>query len=88
MVVDLLGLGKGEAWVNGNSLGRYWPSYLAPEEGCSNEPCDYRGSYDNKKCVSNCGQPTQRWLDYKLNYVKIFNLTQFIRNLMMIFNIF
>ncbi|KAJ7969973.1 Beta-galactosidase [Quillaja saponaria] len=61
VVVDLLGLGKGMAWVNGQSLGRYWPSYKADEDGCSAEPCDYRGTYDDKKCVSNCGQPTQRW---------------------------
>ncbi|KAI4379584.1 hypothetical protein MLD38_005862 [Melastoma candidum] len=61
VVVDLLGLGKGEAWVNGNSIGRYWPSYLADEDGCSPDACDYRGSYDNNKCVFNCGQPTQRW---------------------------
>ncbi|KAJ4838845.1 Beta-galactosidase 15 [Turnera subulata] len=61
VVVDLLGLGKGMAWVNGKSIGRYWPSYLAEEDGCKNEPCDYRGSYDNNKCVTNCGKPTQRW---------------------------
>ncbi|KAF9688768.1 hypothetical protein SADUNF_Sadunf01G0022500 [Salix dunnii] len=60
VVVDLLGLGKGLAWVNGNSIGRYWPSFIA-EDGCSLDPCDYRGSYDNNKCVTNCGKPTQRW---------------------------
>ncbi|XAR51103.1 Beta-galactosidase [Bertholletia excelsa] len=61
VAVDLQGLGKGMAWVNGNSLGRYWPSFLAEEDGCSTEECDHRGSYDNNKCVTNCGQPTQRW---------------------------
>ncbi|KAK9948128.1 hypothetical protein M0R45_003716 [Rubus argutus] len=61
VVVDLLGLGKGHAWVNGHSIGRYWPSYLAKEDGCSVDACDYRGTYDNNKCVSNCGKPTQRW---------------------------
>ncbi|WZZ04037.1 hypothetical protein YC2023_089958 [Brassica napus] len=25
VVVDLMGLGKGTAWVNGNNIGRYWP---------------------------------------------------------------
>ncbi|KAK4779938.1 hypothetical protein SAY87_016044 [Trapa incisa] len=60
VVVDLLGLGKGEAWVNGRSIGRYWPSYIA-EDGCSTDACDYRGPYDNNKCVFNCGNPTQRW---------------------------
>ena len=61
MVVDLEGLGKGYAWVNGNNIGRYWPSYLAGEDGCS-DVCNYRGEYTNTKCVFNCGQPTQKWL--------------------------
>ncbi|RDY03088.1 hypothetical protein CR513_13361, partial [Mucuna pruriens] len=52
VVVDLQGLGKGYAWVNGQNLGRMWPSYNAIEEGCSDEPCDYRGEYTDKKCVS------------------------------------
>ncbi|PPD70353.1 hypothetical protein GOBAR_DD32769 [Gossypium barbadense] len=28
VAVDILGLGKGMAWVNGHSLGRHWPSYI------------------------------------------------------------
>uniref|UniRef100_A0A6N2MA49 Beta-galactosidase n=1 Tax=Salix viminalis TaxID=40686 RepID=A0A6N2MA49_SALVM len=60
VVVDLLGMGKGLAWVNGNSIGRYWPSFIA-EGDCKLEPCDYRGSYDSNKCLSNCGRPSQRW---------------------------
>ncbi|KAG2589163.1 hypothetical protein PVAP13_5NG388905 [Panicum virgatum] len=44
VVVDLLGLNKGAAWVNSNSLGRYWPSYTAAEmDGC--HVCDYRGEF-------------------------------------------
>ncbi|EEF46239.1 beta-galactosidase 15 [Ricinus communis] len=61
VVLDLQGLGKGMAWINGNSIGRYWPSFLAEDDGCSTDLCDYRGPYDNNKCVSNCGKPTQRW---------------------------
>lgn len=61
MVLDLLGLGKGMAWVNGHSLGRYWPSYIAGKGNCSEQPCDYRGMYSPEKCLSGCGQPTQRW---------------------------
>ncbi|XP_054824803.1 beta-galactosidase 15-like [Prosopis cineraria] len=60
VVVDLKGLGKGEAWVNGNSLGRYWSSYISGKDGCS-APCDYRGPYKPNKCLINCGNPTQRW---------------------------
>jgi len=62
VVVDLKGMGKGYAWVNGENLGRIWPSYMAEEKGCSDEPCDYRGAYSDSKCVTNCGKSTQRWL--------------------------
>ncbi|XP_065849772.1 beta-galactosidase 15-like [Euphorbia lathyris] len=70
VVLDMLGMGKGFAWVNGNNIGRYWPSYLADETGCSNEECDYRGSYENNKCVYNCGKPTQRWYHVPRSFLK------------------
>ncbi|KAL9225415.1 hypothetical protein vseg_001344 [Gypsophila vaccaria] len=60
IVLDLNGLGKGHAWVNGNSIGRYWTGYLADTIGCG-ENCDYRGAYSPSKCNTNCGAPTQRW---------------------------
>ncbi|KAL7224940.1 hypothetical protein ACSBR1_026261 [Camellia fascicularis] len=69
VVVDMQGMGKGMAWVNGQSIGRYWPSYLAKEDGCSLEACDYRGTYDNNKCVTNCGQPTQRWYHVPRSFI-------------------
>ncbi|EEF46240.1 conserved hypothetical protein [Ricinus communis] len=31
-------MGKGFAWVNGNNIGRYWPSFLA-ENGFNTEAC-------------------------------------------------
>lgn len=60
VVVDLQGMGKGHAWVNGHSIGRFWPSFLATEDGCS-DTCDYRGEYKAEKCLTNCGNPSQRW---------------------------
>uniref|UniRef100_A0A0E0ACF9 Beta-galactosidase n=1 Tax=Oryza glumipatula TaxID=40148 RepID=A0A0E0ACF9_9ORYZ len=63
VVVDLLGLNKGVAWVNGNNLGRYWPSYTAAEMGGCHH-CDYRGVFqaegDGQKCLTGCGEPSQR----------------------------
>ncbi|XP_034698221.1 beta-galactosidase 8-like isoform X2 [Vitis riparia] len=56
--LDLASMGKGQAWVNGQSIGRYWPAYLAPSTGCTTN-CDYRGAYDASKCLRNCGQPAQ-----------------------------
>jgi hypothetical protein len=60
VVVDLQGLGKGHAWVNGHSIGRYWPSWITSTNGCS-VTCDYRGKYAKEKCNTNCGSPSQRW---------------------------
>ncbi|CAN1771305.1 Beta-galactosidase 13, partial [Linum perenne] len=30
VVVRMTGMGKGMVWINGNSIGRYWMSYLSP----------------------------------------------------------
>ncbi|XP_027927811.1 beta-galactosidase 15-like [Vigna unguiculata] len=70
VVVDLQGMGKGFAWVNGHNIGRIWPSYDASEEGCSDKACDYRGPYDDKKCVTNCGNPTQRWYHVPRSFIE------------------
>ncbi|WRX32736.1 D-galactoside/L-rhamnose binding SUEL lectin domain - like 10 [Theobroma cacao] len=70
VVVDLLGLGKGHAWVNTHSLGRYWPSYIADQHACKAEACDYRGPYSDKKCVSKCGEPTQRCYHVPRSFIK------------------
>ncbi|CAK9156165.1 unnamed protein product [Ilex paraguariensis] len=56
--LNLASMGKGQAWVNGQSIGRYWPAYLSPSTGCTDK-CDYRGTYDASKCQKKCGQPAQ-----------------------------
>ncbi|XP_022021593.1 beta-galactosidase 8 isoform X1 [Helianthus annuus] len=56
--LNLASMGKGQAWVNGQSIGRYWSTYLSPSTGCTDH-CDYRGTYDAQKCQSKCGQPAQ-----------------------------
>ena len=58
LALNLASLGKGQAWVNGQSIGRYWIAYLSPSTGCTDN-CDYRGTYDSSKCLKNCGQPAQ-----------------------------
>jgi len=60
VVVDLQGLGKGHAWVNGKSIGRYWTSWITSTAGCS-DTCDYRGNYKKEKCNTGCASPSQRW---------------------------
>ncbi|XP_070034432.1 beta-galactosidase 7-like [Nicotiana tomentosiformis] len=71
VVLDMMGLGKGTAWVNGNNIGRYWlTSYdFEKENGCSSS-CDYRGNYHPEKCATNCGQPTQRWYHVPRSFLR------------------
>ena len=57
-------MGKGQAWVNGHHIGRYW-TRVAPKDGCGK--CDYRGHYHTSKCATNCGNPTQIWSCYTKN---------------------
>ncbi|KAJ3682655.1 hypothetical protein LUZ60_015228 [Juncus effusus] len=59
VAIDFSGMGKGEAWVNGQSIGRFWPTYTAPLNGCSGS-CNYRGAYGSSKCLKNCGKPSQQ----------------------------
>nr|P45582.1 RecName: Full=Beta-galactosidase; Short=Lactase; Flags: Precursor [Asparagus officinalis]CAA54525.1 beta-galactosidase [Asparagus officinalis] len=58
LALDMNTMGKGQIWINGQSIGRYWPAYKA-SGSCGS--CDYRGTYNEKKCLSNCGEASQRW---------------------------
>ncbi|XP_068646886.1 beta-galactosidase 8-like [Aristolochia californica] len=59
IAIDFTGMGKGEAWVNGRSIGRYWPTNVASQNGCVNY-CNYRGAYNSNKCLKGCGKPSQK----------------------------
>lgn len=58
LALDMSSMGKGEIWVNGQSIGRHWPAYIA-RGNCGS--CNYAGTFTDKKCRTNCGQPTQKW---------------------------
>ncbi|RYR20528.1 hypothetical protein Ahy_B03g065704 isoform C [Arachis hypogaea] len=58
LALDMSTMGKGEIWINGQSIGRHWPGYKA---GGNCGACNYAGTYTEKKCLTNCGQPSQRW---------------------------
>jgi hypothetical protein len=80
VVIDLGSMGKGQAWVNGQHIGRYW-TLAAPKDGCQ-DICDYRGAYDSDKCTTNCGEPTQTryhvprsWLQASKNLLVLFEET-------------
>ncbi|XP_073137651.1 beta-galactosidase 8-like [Henckelia pumila] len=71
-VIDFTGMGKGQAWVNGQSIGRYWPSNVANPNGKCTDTCDYRGNYDQNKCLKNCGKPTQEQYHVPRSWLKPF----------------
>ncbi|XP_064993790.1 beta-galactosidase-like [Musa acuminata AAA Group] len=58
LALDMSSMGKGEAWINGQSIGRYWPAYKA-YGSCGG--CDYHGTYSEKKCQTKCGESSQKW---------------------------
>ncbi|KAL9172688.1 hypothetical protein ABFS82_03G064000 [Erythranthe guttata] len=57
LALDMTSMGKGQVWVNGQSIGRYW---LTNANG-NCDICHYNGTYRAPKCQLGCGQPTQRW---------------------------
>ncbi|KAG2718171.1 hypothetical protein I3760_03G207900 [Carya illinoinensis] len=58
LALDMNSMGKGQIWINGQSIGRHWPGYKA-HGGCGD--CSYAGTYTDKKCRTNCGEASQRW---------------------------
>ncbi|XP_027919418.1 beta-galactosidase-like [Vigna unguiculata] len=58
LALDMYTMGKGQVWINGRSIGRHWPANKA-RGGCGD--CYYAGTYNEKKCLTNCGEPSQRW---------------------------
>ncbi|XP_021812274.1 beta-galactosidase 10 isoform X2 [Prunus avium] len=66
--LDMIDMGKGLAWLNGEEIGRYWPR-KSPNHGCVKE-CNYRGKFDPDKCNTGCGGPTQRWYHVPRSWFK------------------
>lgn len=54
IALNLTGMGAGEAWVNGHSIGRYSLRKVGPEKDCT--VCNRTGPYDpNGECHVRCG---------------------------------
>ncbi|TYI59902.1 hypothetical protein E1A91_D10G068300v1 [Gossypium mustelinum] len=58
LALDMGSMGKGQIWINGKSIGRHWPAYKA-SGNCG--VCSYAGTFNEKKCGTNCGEASQRW---------------------------
>ncbi|CAO2037710.1 unnamed protein product [Urochloa humidicola] len=67
VALDMGSLGKGQVWVNGHHAGRYW-SYKANSGGCGR--CSYAGTYREGRCLSGCGEPSQRWYHVPRSWLK------------------
>ncbi|XP_043713345.1 beta-galactosidase 3-like [Telopea speciosissima] len=57
LALDLGSMGKGQVWINGQSIGRYWTAWA--NGNCNG--CSYSGTFRPPKCQTGCGQPTQQW---------------------------
>ncbi|XP_056167005.1 beta-galactosidase-like [Syzygium oleosum] len=67
LALDMSSMGKGEIWINGQSIGRHWPAYTA-RGSCGG--CSYAGTFDENKCRSNCGEASQRWYHIPRSWLK------------------
>ncbi|PNX72447.1 beta-galactosidase 3-like protein, partial [Trifolium pratense] len=66
LALDMSSMGKGQVWINGQSIGRYWMVYA--KGNCNG--CNYAGTYRQAKCQIGCGQPTQRWYHVPRSWLK------------------
>ncbi|KAG6767877.1 hypothetical protein POTOM_026766 [Populus tomentosa] len=66
LALDMEGMGKGQIWINGQSVGRYWTAYASGN--CNG--CSYAGTFRPTKCQLGCGQPTQKWYHVPRSWLK------------------
>ncbi|CAH8383602.1 unnamed protein product [Eruca vesicaria subsp. sativa] len=64
--LDMESMGKGQIWVNGESIGRYWTATAAGDYG----HCSYTGAYKQNKFLSGCDQPTQKYYHFPRSWLK------------------
>lgn len=72
LALDMNTMGKGLIWINGRSIGRYWPGYKVTQDHSSSKctVCDYVGRYNKMKCNTNCGESSQRWYHVPRSWLK------------------
>lgn len=67
--LDMKHMEKGQAWLNGHAIGRYWLRRSSKHANCTSF-CDYRGKFFPDKCLTGCGEPTQRWYHVPRSWFK------------------
>ncbi|KAJ0805043.1 putative beta-galactosidase [Helianthus annuus] len=66
LALDMKSMGRGQVWINGQSIGRYWTVHANGTCG----QCKYPGAFRPGKCQAGCGQPTQRWYHVPRSWLK------------------
>ncbi|KDP41747.1 hypothetical protein JCGZ_26765 [Jatropha curcas] len=66
LALDMSSMGKGQVWINGQSIGRYWSVYA--NGNCTG--CSYKGTFRPTTCQFGCGQPTQKWYHVPRSWLK------------------
>ncbi|XP_052881334.1 beta-galactosidase 5-like [Gossypium arboreum] len=66
LALDMSGMGKGQVWINGESIGRYWT--VSVNGNCTG--CSYVGAFRQTKCHFGCGGPTQQWYHVPRSWLK------------------
>ncbi|XP_021747017.1 putative beta-galactosidase [Chenopodium quinoa] len=67
LAIDMSSMGKGQMWINGESIGRHWPANKASGK-CGQ--CNYAGTFTETKCLGECGKPSQRWYHVPRSWLK------------------
>jgi hypothetical protein len=65
-VLQLKSMGKGQAFVNGNAIGRFWNIISGTK--CL-IPCFWFGPFNPKKCLTHCHQPSQEYYHVPADWV-------------------
>ncbi|GAA0150570.1 galactosidase [Lithospermum erythrorhizon] len=66
LALNMRSMGKGQIWINGQSIGRYWMTFANGD--CGN--CHYSGAFRAPKCQLGCGEPTQKWYHVPRSWLK------------------
>ncbi|KAF3435751.1 hypothetical protein FNV43_RR22843 [Rhamnella rubrinervis] len=66
LALDMQSMGKGQVWINGQSIGRYWT--INANGNCN--LCSYAGTFRPPKCQFGCGNPTQQWYHVPRSWLK------------------
>ncbi|CAH9146966.1 unnamed protein product [Cuscuta epithymum] len=72
LALDMNSMGKGQVWINGQSIGRYWTAKA--NGNCTEDMASYAGRYKPQRNQVGCGHPTQRMYHVPRSWLQPRNL--------------